>query len=125
MLGKNLNNEEKLDAIYRMTLENNEILRTVRRQQYFANTLRALYWIVVVGAIGGAYYFIRPVLTVLSENSGKIEETMTQFNQLRDQLPEKKLLDKVINSLKAKESTSTDEQMPDTGVLDETSTTTP
>jgi hypothetical protein len=80
---------------------------------------------VVVGAIGGAYYFIRPVLTVLSENSGKIEETMTQFNQLRDQLPEKKLLDKVINSLKAKESTSTDEQMPDTGVLDETSTTTP
>jgi hypothetical protein len=32
MLGKNLNNEEKLDAIYRMTLENNEILRTVRRQ---------------------------------------------------------------------------------------------
>lgn len=125
MLGKNLNNEEKLDAIYRMTLENNEILRTVRRQQYFANTLRVLYWIVVVGAIGGAYYFIRPVLTVLSENSGKIEETMTQFNQLRDQLPEKKLLDKVINSLKAKESTSTDELMPDTGVLDETSTTTP
>ncbi len=125
MLGKNLNNEEKLDAIYRMTLENNEILRTVRRQQYFANTLRVLYWIVVVGAIGGAYYFIRPVLTVLSENSGKIEETMTQFNQLRDQLPEKKLLDKVINSLKVKESTSTDEQMPDTGVLDETGTTTP
>ena len=65
-----------------MTLENNEILRTIRRQQYFANALRALYWLMVVGAIGGVYYFVKPLVTTLSDNSGKIEET---YSQLRSQ----------------------------------------
>lgn len=125
MIGKSLNNEEKLDAVYRMTLENNEILRTIRRQQYFSNALRVLYWIVVLGAIGGAYYFIRPLVVLLSNNTGKIEETMSQFNQLRNELPEAKLINQVMSGLKAKQASSTDGQMPDDGVLEETSTTTP
>ena len=122
MLGKHLNNEEKLDAIYEMTLENNDILRTIRRQQYFANTFRVLYWLVVIGALGSAYYFIRPVITVLSNNSGKIEETVNQFNQLRGQLPEAKLINQIMNSMKPKVATSTDGVMPDNGVIDSSST---
>lgn len=115
-----MNNEEKLDAVYQMTLENNDILRTIRRQQYFANALRALYWLVVLGAVGGAYYFVRPVVTTLSGNSGKIEEV---YSQLRNQLPEKKLLDKVMDALKAGNATGADKQMPDDGVIDSGSTT--
>lgn len=115
-----MNNEEKLDAIYEMTLENNEILRTIRRQQYFANALRMLYWLVVLGAIGGAYYFVRPLIVTISNNSDKMVGTYTN---LVNQLPEKKLLNQVMNGFKAKVSTSTDEQMPDNGVLDQGSTT--
>ncbi len=114
-----MNNEEKLDAIYEMTLENNDILRTIRRQQYFANTLRVFYWLVVLGAIGGAYYFVRPVIVAISDNTDKVAET---YNNLVDQLPEKKLINQVINGLKAKVSTSTDQQMPDDGVIDSTGT---
>lgn len=124
MLEKDLNNQEKLEAVYQMTLENNDILRTIRRQQYFANALRALYWLVVIGALGSAYYFVRPVVTALSNNSGKVEETVNQFNQLRSQLPETKLINQVINSLKSKMATSTDAQMPDNGVIEPASTTT-
>ncbi len=118
MLGKHMNNEEKLDAIYEMTLENNDILRTIRRQQYFANSLRVLYWLVVLGAIGGAYYFVRPLIVSISDNTDKVAKT---YNSLVDQLPEKKLINQVISGLKAKASTSTDEQMPDNGVIDATS----
>ena len=116
-----MTNEEKLDAIYEMTLENNDILRTIRRQQYFANALRMLYWLVVLGAIGGAYYFVRPLIVTISDNSDKMAETYTN---LVNQLPEKKLLNQVMSGFKAKPATSTDSAMPDTGVIEETGTTT-
>lgn len=102
MLQKDLNNEEKLDAIYEMTKENNIILRTIRRQHYFSNFLSSLYWIMVIGFIGGAYYFIKPILSVFIGNTGKVEETMTQFNQIRSQLPETKLINQILNSIKSK-----------------------
>lgn len=120
MIGKDLNNQEKLEAIYKMTLENNDILRVIRRQQYFSNALRLLYWLVVLGAIGSAYYFIRPLVTTLSSNSGKIEEAASQFSQIRDQLPETKLVNQLLERFKSKgaTTTATDNQMPDDGVID-------
>ena len=100
MIGKDLNNQEKLAAIYEMTLENNSILRTIRRQHYFSNFLSSLYWLMVIGVIGGTYYFVRPVVTAISNNSGQVEETINQFNQIRSQLPETKLINQVIKGLK-------------------------
>lgn len=122
MLEKKPNNEQKLEAIYEMTLENNEILRTIRRQQYFANALRVLYWLVILGAIGSAYYFVRPVVSALSSNSSKLEEAYTQF---RGQLPETKLIEKVINDIRSKNAVNTDNQMPDNGVIDSVNTVNP
>jgi hypothetical protein len=116
MLEKRMNNEEKLDAIYEMTLENNDILRTIRRQHYYSNFLSSLYWIMVLGAIGGAYYFVRPILSTLSGNAGKVEETMSQLNQIRNQMPETQLINQVMNTLNSKKATSTSGQMPDDGV---------
>ncbi len=96
MNDRNVSNEDKLNQIYEMTLENHEILKTIRRQQYFSNAVRLLYWLVILGALGGAYYYIRPFIAVLTENSGKIEETMVQLNLLKNQLPEAKLLNQLI-----------------------------
>ncbi len=98
-MSSDLNNQEKLEAIYQMTLENNAVLRTIRRQQYFSTALRVLYWLIVLGVLGSVYYFARPLVTGLSENSNRIEETLTQFNQLRGQLPEIKMLNQVINGI--------------------------
>ena len=124
MLEKDLNNQEKLSAIYEMTLENNSILRTIRRQHYFSNFLSSLYWLMVIGVIGGAYYFVRPVVTAISNNSGQVEETINQFNQIRSQLPETKLINQVMKGLKTKTATSTDGQMPDNGVIEASSSLT-
>jgi hypothetical protein len=99
MLGKDLNNEEKLEAIYAMTLENHDILKTIRRQQYVSGTFRVLYWLLVLGALGGTYFYIRPFVTLLSDKSSTIEEKFTQFNQLKNNLPEAKIIDQVIQVL--------------------------
>lgn len=114
-MSKDLNNEEKLEAIYEMTLENNDILRTIRRQQYFANGMRILYWLVVLGAIGSTYYFVRPLVSTFTDNSGKMEEAYTQ---LRSQLPETKLIEQVVSGMKGKKVAPSDAT-----VIEESSTT--
>lgn len=99
MLGKNLTNEEKLDAIYEMTLENHEVLKTIRRQQYFATAGRLLYWLLILGVVGGTYFYLRPVIDFMTTNSSKLTETFLQLNQLKDQLPEARVLNQLLEGL--------------------------
>ena len=111
MLGKDLTNEQKLNEIYKMTEENNEILRTIRRQQYFSNFLKVVYWLVILGFLGGAYYFVRPFISVFTGDSTKVEEKINQFNQMRNQLPETKLINSFFRGMQPKEeggATTTD-----------------
>jgi hypothetical protein len=100
MLNKKLTNEEKLDLVYEMTLENHDILQSIRRQQYVSNAFRLLYWIVILGAIGGAYYYIRPAVSYIQENGTKLQTTINQLNTLNSNLPEAKLINTLIEGLK-------------------------
>lgn len=95
-----MSNQEKLEEVYEMTLQNNMILRSMRRQQHIANTFRFLYWLIILGALGGAYYYLRPVITSVADNKSKIEETLKQFDVLRAQLPESRLFDQVFQGVK-------------------------
>ncbi len=100
MLDKKLTNEEKLDLIYQMTEENHDILKSLRRQTYVSNMFRLLYWLVILGAIGGAYYYVRPAITYVSENSTKFKEVFEQLQSIQGALPEAQLLNGLIEGLK-------------------------
>lgn len=97
---RHITNEEKLDEIYELTRENHEILKTLRRQQNFATILRILYWLVVLGFIGGAYYFVRPVINAVSTGGAQVDKTINQIDQIKDQLPETKVLNQVLDWFK-------------------------
>ena len=97
---QHLTNEEKLNEIFRMTEENNNILRTMRRTQYVSNIFRILYWIMIIASLGGAYYFIKPIIAGFSENEGGIADTLKQINILKSQLPEAKLLQEMLTGAK-------------------------
>ncbi len=100
MSGADLTNQEKLEEVYEMTKENNDILRSLRRQQHIANAFRFLYWIVILVSLGGAYFYIRPVIDSINQNRSRVDDTLNQFNQLRSQLPEAKFLEQLIQSFK-------------------------
>ncbi|MBP6888797.1 MAG: hypothetical protein KBC21_03785 [Candidatus Pacebacteria bacterium] len=100
MLDKKLTNEEKLDLIYQMTEENHDILMSLRRQSYVSNAFKLLYWLVILGAIGGAYYYVRPAINYVSENSTKFEEVFNQLQGVQNALPEAQLLNGLIDGLK-------------------------
>ncbi|MFA5933639.1 MAG: hypothetical protein WC795_00215 [Candidatus Paceibacterota bacterium] len=48
-----------------LTQENNKILKKVRKAQVWAQISRVLYWLVIIGASVGAYYYIQPYLSKL------------------------------------------------------------
>lgn len=98
-----LTNQEKLEETYRLAKENNEMLHSMLRQQYFAIALRSVYLLVIIGAIGGAYYYISPIIapiiSAFTENSIKVESTLDQLNQFRTQMKDTNLLDEVVKTI--------------------------
>ena len=101
MSDSHLTNEEKLDRIYQMSLENHEILDGMRRRERIANSVKILYCIIVIGALGGAYYYIRPIIDTLNHRRADVDATLSQFEQLRESLPQTKALTQFLSGLKS------------------------
>jgi hypothetical protein len=79
--------EEKnlLERTYKLAEENNGILKSIRRGNRFSIFMRLLYWVVIIGASVGAYYFIQPyinqVLGMYSEAQSNIETMKSVLGQ--------------------------------------------
>jgi hypothetical protein len=98
-----LTNQEKLEEIYELTVENHDILRSMRRQQNIANAFRILYWVVILASLGGVYYYVSPIIQAFSTSAPKIEQTMNQLNTFRAQFPEAKMLEQFLHGTKPSE----------------------
>ena len=98
-----LTNQEKLDEMYEMTMENHEILRSIKRSTNLSNAFSFLYWIVIIGSIGGAYIFVSPLISAFLANKDKIKSTFEQVNQVSTMGgAEKEMVNKLMEMLKAK-----------------------
>jgi type II secretory pathway component PulM len=96
----NLTNQEKLEEVYKLTLENNHLLHSMRNRERVANAFRIVYWLVIILSLAGAYYYVRPVVEMFTANQDKIDRTLSQFEELRGNLPEARAFDEVRNALK-------------------------
>ncbi len=81
--------EEKslLEETYRLTAENNAILKAVQRSNRMATIMRVLYWVVIIVMSFGAYYFIQPYLNMMLGLSGQgtgIQGLTNSLNQAQD-----------------------------------------
>ena len=98
------NNQEKLDEMYEMMQENNEILRSLLRRERFANFLRIMYWIFIIGTLLGAYYYVQPVLTKMTANFDGLQSTVTHINEnissVGNSLPETKTIKSFFETIK-------------------------
>jgi hypothetical protein len=80
-----MNPEERkmLEETRALAIENREILRSIQRNLRVSAVLKALYWIIIIGATFGAFYFIKPYVDILnggfSEITGKPVGTEESF----------------------------------------------
>jgi hypothetical protein len=104
MSTEDLTNQEKLEEVYKLTLENNQILHGMRSRERVANAVRIIYWLIIIGSLVGTYYYVSPLLDMLLSKRGQVDDTLKQFEQLRSQFPETKALQDVLNKIKGTQS---------------------
>lgn len=79
MYNPDMTNQEKLEEIYRLSHENNHLLHKMLNRDRIAFALRIVYWLAILGVLGGAYYYIRPALEVIAGSS-----TTGFFDQIQE-----------------------------------------
>ena len=93
-------NQEKLDDMYKLVQENHEVLQDLLRRERLASFGRILYWILVLGTLFGAYYYIRPVVEIFIPKMGSFNDALDKFSAMSNQLPEVSKLKAVFYNLK-------------------------
>lgn len=53
---------DTIDELLELVKENNRILRSMHRKQVFGQIMTFLYWMVIIGVAGWAYYYTKPYL---------------------------------------------------------------
>mgnify|MGYP003705117173 FL=1 len=59
--------------------------------------MRAIYWVVIIAAFAGVFYYVSPIISMFISNADKINTTVDGIRQL---LPETRAIDAVLNSVK-------------------------
>ena len=88
MSDSDLTNQEKLEEVYRLTIENNHMLHKIQNRDRMVIIFRVVYWLAILGALGGAYYYVRPFVDSVRANNSRAEGIIQQFETLRSQFPE-------------------------------------
>lgn len=53
---------EMLKKALELSEENNKILHSIRRHLLIGRIIRIIYWVVIIGAAVGIYYYLEPYL---------------------------------------------------------------
>jgi hypothetical protein len=95
-----LTNQQKLEEIYKLTLENNHILHKLQNRMRMGTVIRIVYWLAILGALGGVYYYIRPILETVASTTTQTENMFNKLEQLRSQFPETRAIQQFMGQIR-------------------------
>ncbi len=73
---------EMLKKALELSRENNKMLRDIKRSMFVGRIFRIVYWVIVIGAAIGAYYYIQPYLDSAIGAYGSIKGDLKNFGDL-------------------------------------------
>jgi len=75
-----MNPEERslLERTYKLTEENNELLKSIRLSNRVSLVMRVIYWVIIISISLGAVYFIKPYVNFLSSTVSGPNDTNAQ-----------------------------------------------
>ncbi|MFA6227197.1 MAG: hypothetical protein WC631_01815 [Candidatus Paceibacterota bacterium] len=93
----NPNEKELLQKTHDLSEENNKILRSIRRSNRLSSFFRVIYWIIIIVAAFGTYWFIQPYLNMVSNVYSGIQNDLKTVKNATTKItdPINNLLDKV------------------------------
>jgi uncharacterized membrane protein len=74
--------KEMLKKALELSQENNKILHSIRRQMLAGRIFRIVYWVAIVGAAIGVYYYITPYIDSAVGAYGGIKNDLQNFGNL-------------------------------------------
>ncbi len=79
-----MNPEERalIEETLAISRENNKILKSIRRSARIGQLMQITYWLLIIGASVGAYYFIQPYLEQLLGAYSGVQEGVMKVNNL-------------------------------------------
>ncbi len=80
--------EEKslLERTLKLSEENNNILRKMRRSARISSLFHIFYWVVIIGLSVGSYYFIEPYFSALPNLMNAVQGDQTSTNSALQQI---------------------------------------
>ena len=66
--------EDKSEELLKLTRENNEILRGMRKRARWHSVFIVLYWLVIGGVMVAAYHYVQPYLEALFETYSAVQD---------------------------------------------------
>jgi len=66
--------------------ENNEYLKKMRRTMLMGSVMKFVYWIVILGAAVGAFYFVKPYIDLIQGLGGGIGNAAGNVKSLLEQI---------------------------------------
>lgn len=91
-------NQEKLDEMYELVKDNNEILSGLLRRERISNFFRIMYWLIILGTIFGVYIYVQPFIQSLTFNFQSLQTGLNKLNEASGNLPEVSRLRDFFNS---------------------------
>ena len=76
-----------LEETYSLTKENNSMLRSIRRGQFFSSVFKVIYWAVIIFASYGAYKYAEPYIQKFSQIYQDSNSAITQLKSFGDKMP--------------------------------------
>jgi len=62
--------------------ENNKMLYAIRRGMFWGRIMRVVYWIVIIGAALGVYYYISPYINSAVGAYGNVKVDLKNFGNM-------------------------------------------
>jgi hypothetical protein len=84
-----MNPDEKdlLEKTYKLSQENNKILKGIRSSNRLATFMRVFYWILIIGVSVGAFYFLQPYIDTLTKTYKTLQTDLNNVKSAVNVIP--------------------------------------
>jgi hypothetical protein len=73
---------EMLKKTLELAQENNKMLYSIRRGMFWSRIMNIVYWIIIIGAAFGVYYYIAPYIDSAVGAYGNVKVDLKNFGNM-------------------------------------------
>ncbi len=83
-----------------LTKETNHLMKKIVSAQRWGRVFHVLYWVLIIGASVGAYYFIQPYLQLVLGNYDAIMKGLDNVQKTTSSLPDSSSINSILDKLR-------------------------